>query len=258
MLKDTVLVITAWKRPEYLRATLAFWQAAGPEQLKEVAVALGRSHRRDDMMDVITEAERSFGKRIHVIDDSEEAWRSPGMHRALGEAVDIAFHQLDAGWVLCGEEDVIVSDDILPYMEWAQEQADENTLCVCAHNRGGAGWDGLAAPRQDEDADQALVRRLPYFNPWGWCTSWPSWSAVIRPVWDWDCTSGGDQESGYDWQMFRLASQGPWHALVPDAARSQTIGEELGVYSTPDIFPLQQARSFAVHRENVAYRLAEE
>lgn len=256
MLSDTVLVITAWKRPEYLRTALAFWQAAGPGALKEVAVALGRSHRRDDMLDVITEAERSFGRRIHVIEDSEHAWRSPGMHRALGEAIDTAFLQLDARWVLCGEEDVIVSDDILPYMEWAQCQADENTLCICAHNRGGAGWDGLAGPRQDGGADQAAVRRLNYFNPWGWCISWPAWATVARPVWDWDCDSGEGPESGYDWQMHRLASQGPWHCLVPDAARSQTIGEELGVYSTPGIFPLQQAKSFAVHRDSVAYRLA--
>lgn len=257
MLSDTVLVITAWKRPEYLRTTLAFWQAAGPHQLREVAVALGRSHRHDDMMDVITEAERSFGKRIHVIPDSSRAERSPGMHRALGEAIDTAFGQLDAKWVLLGEEDVIVSDDALPYVAWAQKQAAENTLCICLHNKGGTGWDGLTEMRQDGDADQAAVRRLGYFNPWGWCISWQQWVTVARPVWDWDCDSGGEHESGYDWQMSRLASQGPWHCLVPDAARSQTIGEELGVYSNPDIFPLQQAKSFAVHREDVAYRLVE-
>lgn len=258
MLNQTVLVITAWKRPEYLRTTLAFWQAAGPQQLQEVVIALGRSHRHDDMLDVIADAEVSFGKRIHVMGDSEEAWRSPGMHRALGEAIDAAFRQLDARWVLLGEEDVIVSDDALPYLAWAQDRADENTLAICLHNQGGAGWDGLSELREDGDASQSAVRRLPYFNPWGWCISWPAWATIARPVWDWDCTSGGDQQSGYDWQMSRLASQGPWHCLVPDAARSQTIGEELGVYSNPDVFPLQQARSFAVHRDSVPYHLAEE
>jgi hypothetical protein len=55
--------------------------------------------------------------------------------------------------------------------------------------------------------------------------------------------------------MQRLAAVGPWLNLVPDAARSQTIGEWGGVYSTPDIFPLQQSRSFREHREPVSYRL---
>jgi hypothetical protein len=257
MLTDTALLITACRRPEYLSRVLSSW-AAVPEigDLRMIAVALGRSHRYDDQMDVIREAEEKLERNIVVILDSDAAHGSPGMHRALGEGIDTLFDNFRPGFVLCGEEDVIVSDDVLAYTAWAQERYDENTLCICAHNRGGAGWDGLSAPRTDQDADQQAVQRLAYFNPWVWCVSGEKWRTVVRPVWDWDCNGGGPNDSGYDWQMQRLSAVGPWRNLVPDAARSQTIGELAGVYSTPGIFPLQQAQSFREYRERpVRYRL---
>jgi hypothetical protein len=258
MLSDTALVITAHKRPEYLREVFRSWALARRVgELRMVAVALGQSYRYDDQVDVIKEAEELLSRHIVILRDSPDAMRSPGMHRALGEAIDRLFSDFRPWWALCGEEDVIVSDDVLEYLDWAQQQADDNTLCICAHNEGGAGWDGLNHLRADDHASQALVRRVPYFNPWVWAVSKPVWETVARPVWDWDCDAAGPNDSGYDWGMQRLASIGPWHGLVPAAARSQTIGEHGGVYSTPGIFPLQQAQSFRAHREPVHYLLAE-
>lgn len=257
MLSKTSLVITAWKRPDYLARTLQSWaQAPEVRGLNGVMVALGWSNRFDDQRDVIRRAEeQQLGREVAVLPDSPLAAESPGMHRALGEAIDLAFAQAGTEWVLCGEEDVVVSSDVLAYTGWAQQHCDEATLCICAHNRGGAGWDGLTARRTDGGADQAVVRRQHYFNPWVWCISRGQWKAVARPVWDWDCSEGGVLQSGYDWGMQRLSVLGPWHNLVPEAARSQTIGELSGVYSSPDIFPLQQAESFRERREHVSYRL---
>jgi len=258
MLDSTALLITACRRPDYLRRTLQSWAVADrAADLRMIAVALGASHRYDDQRDVIREAEDWFGRRIVVIRDSPAAVASSGMHRALGEGIDHLFDAFRPEFVICGEEDVIVSDDVLTYMAWGQARYDEGVLCICAHNKGGAGWDGLSAPREDGGADQGAVRLLPYFNPWVWCTWRARWREAIRPVWDWDCDSGGDRESGYDWNMQRLSSLGPWLNLVPDAARSQTTGELAGVYSTPDIFPLQQAASFRGHRDQpFRYQLA--
>lgn len=258
MLEKTSLVITAWKRPEYLARTLESW-AMTPElsELRHVMLALGWSVRYDDQIEVVRRAERShLSRQVVIVPDSPEAAESPGMHRALGEAIDTAFQQLGTEWVLCGEEDVIVSADALGYVSWAQQHYDDSTLCICLHNRGGMGWDNLSAPPDDAEADQEAVREQQYFNPWGWCIRRDRWQQAVRPVWDWDCNEGGDQDSGYDWGMQRLSALGPWRNLVPDAARSQTIGELSGVYSTPDIFPRQQAKSFRRQREMpVAYRL---
>jgi hypothetical protein len=258
MLRNATLLITAHHRPDYLRRTLASW-AAVPEisALRAVVVALGWSVRFDDQLAVINAAEPLLGREIDVITDSDAARDSPGMHRALGEAIDGAFGDVGAAdYVICGEEDVTVSDDVLAFMDWALHWYAEDVLCICAHNRGGTGWDGLAAPRGDGDAHQEKVRLLPYFNPWVWCVGRDQWRTKLRPVWDWDCDSGGDQDSGYDWNIQRLMTAGPWRNLVPDAARSQTIGELGGWASTPEIFPLQQSLSFREHRcRPVQYRL---
>jgi hypothetical protein len=260
MLSDTALVITAWKRPDYLRRTLGSWAVARHAgELRTVAVALGRSHRFDDQVDVIRRAEEVFDRKIVILPDSPEAQASPGMHRALGEAVDRVFDSFAPEWVLCGEEDVVVSDDVLDYMSWAQAQyIYSRALCICAHNRGGAGWDGLDGPRLDGNADQEAVRLLPYFNPWVWCTWRDRWKSVIRPAWDWGDGDGRADATGYDWSLQGLTAAVPWRNLVPDAARSQTIGEFAGVYSTPEMLPLQQSQSFREHREPVKYRLADE
>lgn len=257
MLRNTALLITARQRPDYLRRTFDSW-ARVPEigRLRGISVALGWSARWDDQLAVISLAERRLPRRVGVIRDSPAAHDGPGMHRALGEAIDREFDDRRVEYVICGEEDVIVSSDILAYMSWAQLWYDDNVLCICAHNRGGTGWDGLDAPREDGDADQEKVRLLPYFNPWVWCVGRDQWKAKLRPVWDWDCDSGGELDSGYDWAIQRLAQVGPWRNLVPDAARSQTIGELGGWASTPEIFPLQQSRSFREHRRGpVQYRL---
>ena len=256
MLSETSLVITAWKRPHYLARALQSW-AATPELrgLNYVMAAVGWSTRYDDQLAVIRAAEPMLGRPVSVMPDSPVASESPGMHRALGEAIDAAFSVAGTRWVLCSEEDVVVSNDVLAYLSWAQQHCGGDVLCICAHNRGGMGWDDLAAGPRDGQVSQTAVRRMHYFNPWGWCISRDKWLQVARPVWDWDCNEGGDQDSGYDWGMQRLSALGPWVNLVPDAARSQTIGKDGGVYSTPDIFALQQARSFREHREHASYQL---
>jgi hypothetical protein len=256
VLQDTTLLITANRRPDYLRRTLDSW-AQVPEigRLRGVDVALGWSPRWDDQLEVIRQAERPLGWSIGVIRDSQAAHNSPGMHRALGEAINRKFGDPRVEYVICGEEDVIVSSDVLAYTAFAQRWYDEHVLCICAHNRGGCGWDGLDGPREDDAADQEKVRLLPYFNPWVWCIGRSQWRNVARPVWDWDCDGGGGQDSGYDWGMQRLSALGPWRNLVPDAARSQTIGELAGWASTPEIFPLQQSLSFRERRNRPVYRL---
>jgi hypothetical protein len=259
VLDDTALLITARRRPDYLRETLLSWSEC-PEisRLSRIVIALGQSHRWDDQLDVIARAGERMGREIEVLRDSQAAYESPGMHRALGEGIDKVFERGAPGFLICGEEDVVVSDDVLSYFEWAQHWYSEGVLCVLAHNKGGCGWDGLAegTPRRDGAADQSLARKLPYFNPWVWMVRRGVWASVIRPLWDWDCTSGGDQDSGYDWQMSRLSQMGLGLNIVPDAARSQTIGEFGGVCSLPYMLPLQRAQSFRRHRGRVEYRMA--
>jgi len=249
-LEHMAVMTTACRRPYYLKESLASWQQArGVKELGAFAVALGDSDCKHEQYQVIEES----GLNIRV---REDPFPGCGPHRAIGDAAHYMFSHPSVEFLVFGEEDVVVSDDVLEYMAWAAaEFKDDRVLCVLAHSRGGQGWD-RHEPAQDADADQQAVRLRPYFNAWCWGTWRDRWEAVLEPTWDWDCSSGGPMDSGYDWNI--AARVIPCHdllAAVPEASRSQNIGLHEGVYSTPETFAFAQTPSFREHREPAAYKV---
>lgn len=252
------VVVTCWRRPQYLERTLRSWRAVrGIEHVRKFIMACGVSMELPAIADVIMNS--GLEAEIHM--DSPAARASFGMHRALGEAIDHAFADPFTNWVICGEEDIMVSDDVLEYFTWAFRHmtGDLRILAACAHNRGGTGWDKLYLGPQDAGADPEIVRAVPYYHPWVWAVSRYNWQHTLRSQWDWDCDSGGADDSGYDWNIQkRVLPRGDWLCLVPDASRSQNIGEHGGVNSSPDIYLLQRSDSFELHRDRTGYKLLEE
>lgn len=255
-LSDVAVVMTAKNRPGYLARSLESWTKARHAYcMSAFVLALGRSPVENEMAGL---AVREHRLPVTVRMDSEQAAASPGVHRALGEAIDFALSEPGVNFVVCTEEDVEVSDDVLEYMAWARHLMDRNSelLVACAHNKGGCGWDNLHAGPQDADVDQQVARPRAYYNPWCWGISRDSWFKIIRPQWDWECNTGGAADSGYDWNMaIRIMPRGGYLAVVPDAARSQNIGKYGGVYSTPEIYELQLALSYRPHRPPGIYWL---
>jgi FkbM family methyltransferase len=250
-------MLTACKRPAYLEQSLTSWaQADGAEGLSSLAIALGQSPRESEQIALV----RSVAPGAHIWLDSPAAASSNGMHRAIAEAATRAFTELQADFLILSEEDVVVSSDVIRYMTWAAQrfEQDPKVLAVCAHSRGGQGWDEHE-PAQDGDADQQAVRLEPYFNAWTWGTWKDRWFAHLLPQWDWDCNSGGPTDSGYDWNIAtRIIPAGGFLCAVPDASRSQNIGEHDGWASTPESFTFSQAQSFRERRDNPVYRVAGE
>jgi hypothetical protein len=251
------VMITAWRRPEYLERTLKSWRFARHlDELAVFTVALGRSDVERQQSELITDFARDLPPGlVRVFGDSDEAAAAPGMHRAIAEALTGVFQDPGVDFAVAGEEDVVVSSDVLELMAWARYQFRHyyEVLCVCAHSVGGTGWDrpgGEAAPA----ALQYAVRLRQYFNPWVWGTWRDRWEGVLLPQWDWG--EGATFDTGYDWNIAtRILPRGGYRCLVPDASRSQNIGEHGGYYSTPAIFAGQQALSFRDDRSPVAYAL---
>lgn len=205
------------------------------------------------MLDVIGRAAPSL--RIRVIRDDEPS----NLHAATANVVTAAFEETGADFVVVGEEDEIVSDDVLEYMRWAAAEFrdDAQVLLVNAHSKGGQGWDDHT-PAQDADACQDTVRLRPYFNAWVWGTWRDRWEKHLLTQWDWDCTSGGAMDSGWDWNIAtRIVPYGNFLCVVPDASRSQNIGYAEGWSSTAESFSFSQAQSFRESRDQVNYKLAE-
>ena len=252
-LKNMAVMTTACRRPYYLRESLASWrQVRGVKELAGFAVKLGFSGREAEQREVIG----ASGLDIQVWPDLVPGG---GLHRAIAEAAICMFREPSVEFLVFGEEDVVVSDDVLEYMAWAAERfrPEKRVACVCAHSVGGQGWD-RPFPVQDAGADQQEVRCLPYFSGWCWGTWRDRWASTLEPEWDWDCTSGNadGSPSGYDWNMqIRVMERYGLFSVVPGASRSQNIGREEGVYSTPETFAFAQTPSFREHREPAAYKV---
>lgn len=264
LLSELAVMCTAWKRPYYLRPVLESWaNADGIGKVRRFVVSLGPTDRVDEQMELIQEMSPRFACGLEVLPQSDHAVRGDGVrkpfgpHRAIAEAVTHCFADRRVGFVVAGEEDVVVSSDVLSYMRWAATvfQDIPSVLLACAHSKGGQGWD-LQAPARDGDADQEAVRLLKYFNAWGFGTWRDRWETILEPEWDKDCASGGPIQSGYDWHIQKRIIPGHrMRCVVPDASRSQNIGEREGWSSSPDRFALLQAQSFRQRRDNPTYRL---
>jgi hypothetical protein len=264
-LSGVALMSTCWRRPYYFERTLASWAAAdGINEIRRFVIALGATDRVTQQMALIQRMRPRFACPVDVEFQSERALKSLSASRAIAEAITGIFDDPEVDFVIAGEEDIVVSSDVLAYMGWAREKfaGDESVLAVVAHNQLGQGWDGLqeGAVPQDADAEQDVVRLVPYFSPWVWGTWRDRWETVLEPTWDYDLTSGSrGWDNGYDWQIQdRVLPQRNMVCVVPDASRSQNIGEHEAVFAHPADFPRTQALSFREKRSDVAYRLVSE
>ena len=271
-LPDVVLVCSAWRRPEYLERTLASWaRVRGVGRLGGLVIPLGPSEVEDQQREIIKLAPLGLETRTVIRHDSPAAIASPGMHRALGEALAWVSSPTPPGWadtriaagrrakaVICAEEDIIVSDDVLEYMLWALNRFDGDPLVttVCAHDVGGQGWDIPGIGDLGLDAAQDEVTLSDYFNPWVWATWAGPKLDLLLGTWDWDADQGDHpNRNGYDWGILRQIHQRGLLSVVPAASRSQNIGRDGGYYARPELFDQTQSLSFRKHRDPLTYRL---
>lgn len=260
-LSSMAVMTTAWRRPYYFERVLLSWsRAEGIEDLGRLVISLGRTDRYGRQVKLIDRMRRKFGVPPEILDQSDRAMSVNGPHTAIAEAANHAFASDDIDFLVFGEEDVMVSSDVLTYMWQAANRFrdDKQVLAVLAHSRCGQGWDGPSVT-DDPDADPGIVRLAPYFNPWCWGVWRDRWEQILEPEWDWDCTSGGPADSGYDWNIqARILPGRNMVCVVPDASRSQNIGQHEGWATNPQTWAFSQAKSFREQRGPCEFRLAEE
>jgi hypothetical protein len=246
-LSRMAVMTTAWRRPYYFERILGSWsRAEGQDQLARFVISLGRTDRYQRQVKLIDRMRPRFGVPLEILDQSDRAMSVNGPHTAIAEAASHVFASDQVDFLVFGEEDVMVSGDVLAYMAWAAERfaEDGDVLAVLAHSRCGQGWDGPGVT-DDAEADGAVSRLLPYFNPWCWGTWRDRWEKVLEPQWDWQCNLGGPMDSGYDWQIqARILPRLNMVCVVPDASRSQNIGQHEGWATNPQSWAYSQARSF--------------
>jgi hypothetical protein len=262
-LSQMAVVMMAWRRPYYLRQTLGAWsRVRGIDGVRTLAIAKAdHPPTRDEQSGIILAAEQACGRHIQIWPDSPAATRSNAGHRAIGEAFQQAFRDSGTDFLVYAEEDILPSDDVLEYMRvMATEfEDDHRVLAVCAHTR--AGYARSVLGIAEADADPALVRLRPDITGWIFGVWRDRYRDILEPTWDWDCTSGGLNDpagqgpAGWDWNMTRIVASRGLRCVMPDASRSQNIGQYEGTYANPAAFLATQVASFREHRDPVAYKV---
>ena len=260
---DVVLFTTACKRPGYFEQALTSWtRVRQVGRLAHWVIGLGPSDPATEQAqrDLIKVYSHTLGvdDRTTILPDSPMAAAQYGMHRAIGEALVWIRQTLHPAAIICTEEDIEVSSDVLEYFLWALSrwENDDHILTVSAHDEGGQGWHVPGIGARCAAAPQDAVRVVDDFNPWCWAT-WASRLPFLIEHWDWDATRGGPMPSqhGYDWQIRFLTHGWDLRTVRPLASRSQNIGRDGGVYAKPELFDQTRAASFRPHRDPLEYKV---
>lgn len=213
---NIAVVMTAYKRPEYLERTLESWsRVRSLPGVFEHRACIEPSPAQEQ----VAALARNFGWLVTL---------NPVRHGVLVnpvESVSSMFGHPEVDFVILAEEDVVVASDVLEYFAWASAKFrnDQSVSVVCAHRPQGA---RAEIPRAD------AVTRVPGFaSPLVWGTWRDRWEEFIEPTWDRDYSN-----SGWDWNLVMLMKASGKHSVFPEQNRSDHIGEHGGAHCTPAMF----------------------
>jgi len=239
---NTSVVMIAFRRPYYLQPVLESWsKVRGVQDLTLFRISLDASDRTTEMINVIKEADFPVDLRVN----------NPALTVEINpvESVSAAFREFpEVDFVVLAEEDLLVSSDVLEYMNWASKefQEDKRHLVVCSHSS------------TDDSLDFQAVNKGQQFNAWVWGTWRDRWFETLEPTWDRNYSTGDAEcpASGWDWNInCRIMPRGGFCSVWPDVSRSQNIGQYEGIHAMPNDFPGTVSKSFRQFVEAQDYRL---
>lgn len=240
---QTILAFTCADRPQYLKPTLDSWLKTNLSLLSSVHFFIEPTDKRHECVAVIDE----FAAKSPVPVIKHFNKEKLGVLRNPWHLFDHCFRIEGAIFTILGEDDFLVSPDILDFF-WGTSRwnlhGDEKTMAICAK------WVGDKA-----DKNPATWHRVTEFtgNIWG---TWPHvWNKYLKDTWDFDYSSGKEDESpaGWDWNLqLRVMPKNDLHCIVPTASRSKHIGIT-GVHCTEEVFDDTVAWNFVEHKYDGAY-----
>ena len=197
-----MVTFTAWDRPHYMTRVLDSWS-----RVRGIsgALVLFQAEPHPDMLDLLRSV--TFAQTVITVNETRAGCEAnTGLALAAGFATG-------ADFVILGEDDGIVTADLLEYMTWAagRYRDDKDVFAVCTFQ------DAPPGPLDE-------VRRTDWFFPpvWGiWRDRWET----LKDDWP----QGHFEGRSWDWWMIHRMRQAGQHVIQPMATRSQQIGE-FGTY----------------------------
>lgn len=230
------LVMTAFNRPTYFRDVCDSWWRARHFEAWHPRVHLEPSVHAAEMAVI------AVGSGWNVTLNAE---RHGVLHNPW-TAFDAAFTD-GADFVVLAEDDVVVSDDVLEYFDWAAEsyRDEPDVLAACA-------WTQATGEHLREDVGGTQTG----FSPLVWGTWRDRWEGILRDTWDHDYSTGENgQHAGWDWNINLRVGHGS-KFVYPEVTRSDHIGEYGGIHMTSAMFHTSRAPAFTSHHEPQQWRRA--
>lgn len=229
------LVFTAYNRPEYLMTSVESWNAARNLRLWNTTFYIEPSEVQEVISNIALQLDTNV--TLHMNTDKLGVLVNPWT------ALNTAFEN-GADFVVLAEDDVVVSNDILEYFEWASEEyvTSYDVLALNAFSR-------LGGPKSNQ------LYREPNFSPLIWGTWRSRWEETLRDSWDKDYSSGNadGSEAGWDWNINRILTTQNKFVIKPLQSRSDHIGEFFGTHMTPDLYDTSRGVDFVQTRGRQRY-----
>jgi glycosyltransferase involved in cell wall biosynthesis len=210
------IAISAYNRPEYLqRCISALYGAKGFSTDKYdifcVMDCFEDGSFNNNVLDVF------FYNRLvpHITP------KKLGCNYTIKKALEMAWAD-NPDFVLMLEDDIIISDDALQYIEWAankyKDDGSVRTIGLWGHDDG---WK-LGSPLPDNESGK--VMRQNYFTCWGWGTWKDRWKEMNT---NW--TTGNDSHDT-SWDVIVSSHLGDRVEILPSLSRAYNCGEHGGTH----------------------------
>jgi len=210
------IAVSAYNRPEYTQRSLAaiFGAKGFSKERYKIFAAMDRQGDSSFNMDVL-KVFQDFGINPSIVP------LKYGCNYTVKAALQLAWKD-NPDFVLMIEDDIIISDDALMYVEWAAEKYKDDTsvrtVGLWGHNNGYM----LNAPL--EEKERGKVMRQNYFTCWGWGTWKDRWEEMLA-TW----TTGGDSHNT-SWDVIVSSHLAERVEILPSISRAYNCGEDGGTH----------------------------
>lgn len=212
------IAITVNDRPEYLGRVIESWhQVRG---IDDTMVVFQVEPKSEECLDMCLKA--GFQTQLVVLNKEQKG--------ALGNpyaAIESGFLVLETDFVLLGEDDSIVTADVLEYVDYAANtyQRSPKALAVCTFQYNSLLFPYLVHPRQ-------------YFASVVWGTWKDRWEN-LRRIWPFDYNPAWDR------MLLDMTVHDDYYCIFPGYSRSQHIGKYNGTHMPEHDF--ERLRAKRVH-----------
>lgn len=211
-----IITTTWWRRLEYSRRTI-YALSACPEA-KDYTVLIHIDGPPDPGIVALAKSVQPLFANVLV----EPSQTHLGCNGNTRKALEHGFSLGD--FVIHVEDDVLVAQDALRYMEWASQFASDQNLFTVSLWRHDKGWLPSTPDKPKPPDTDGLAENYPRFAVWGWGSWADRWEEMKR---GW--TTGGDMDASWDIVLTEKVRAARCD-LSPHCSRAVNIGADLGTH----------------------------